>query len=159
MLLCTEAAVAHSHMWESGWQISCEDKFQDHCKTLLPNFCQQEIESEEEERRRRKKEERKKKKKNKLSLMDGDLLKHAAVATDQFFFVAKAIIISCNWRSSCSIRILLSKKFHNYIIKMFTLVSRILQIRIPSSRRRQLLQWLIQAASKQASIEVEAEDF
>jgi len=49
------------------------------------------IESEEEEE-----EERKKKKKNKLSLMDGDLLKHAAVATDQFFFVAKAIIISCN---------------------------------------------------------------
>jgi hypothetical protein len=96
-------------------------------------------------------EERKKKKKNKLSLMDGDLLKHAAVATDQFFFVAKAIIISCNWRSICSIRILLSKKFHNYIIKMFTLVSRTLQIRIPSCRRRQLLQWLIQAASKQAS--------
>jgi hypothetical protein len=47
------------------------------------------MESEEEEEE----EKRRRRKKNKLSLMDGDLLKHAAVATDQFFFVAKALII------------------------------------------------------------------
>jgi hypothetical protein len=44
-------------------------------------------------KKKKKKERRRRRKKNKLSLMDGDLLKHAAVATDQFFFVAKALII------------------------------------------------------------------
>jgi hypothetical protein len=49
----------------------------------------------QKKKKKKKKEERRKNKnkKNKLSLMDGDLLKHAAVATDQFFFVAKALII------------------------------------------------------------------
>ncbi len=60
------------------------------------HFCQISANKKLSQKKKKKEEERKKKKKNKLSLMDGDLLKHAAVATDQFFFVAKAIIISCN---------------------------------------------------------------